>query len=97
MIRLSIYYPVTEGALFDWEYYQNTHVPLLQAGWKPLSTSIDKGVNGPYVAILYLEFASMDAMGEALGSPSTADIMADTAKYTTIQPTLQTSEVVSTN
>lgn len=94
MIRLSIYYPVTDGATFDWTYYVNTHVPLVVAGWKPVASSIDKGVNGPYSAILYLDFESMDALGAAFGSESTAAIMADTANYTTIQPTLQTSEVV---
>ncbi len=94
MIRLSIYYPVTEGASFDWEYYTNTHVPMVLDGWKPVSSSIDKGINGPYVAVLYLEFASMDDMGAALGSESTGAIMADTANYTSIAPALQTSEIV---
>jgi uncharacterized protein (TIGR02118 family) len=94
MIRLSIYYPVTEGANFDWDYYVNTHVEMIKEGWKPSSVSIDKGVNGPYLAVLYVEFESMDAMGAALGSESTAAIMADTANYTTIQPALQTSEII---
>ena len=54
----------------------------------------DKGVDGPYVAAVHFTFESLDAMGAAMGAPGTADVMADVANYTTIQPVLQTSEIV---
>ena len=33
MIRLSVFYPSTEGATFDHDYYRNKHVPLCLKTW----------------------------------------------------------------
>ena len=95
MIRLSVFYPKTEGADFDHDYYRDKHVPLAVKSWGLSGAEIDKGVDGPYVAAVHFTFESMDAMGAAMGSPGTGDVMADVANYTTIQPVLQTSEIVS--
>jgi uncharacterized protein (TIGR02118 family) len=94
MIRLSVLYPTTEGATFDHDYYRDKHVPLAVKTWGLDGASIDKGVDGPYVAAVHFTFESMDAMGAAMGNPGTADVMADVANYTTIVPVLQTSEIV---
>jgi uncharacterized protein (TIGR02118 family) len=94
MIRFSVFYPSTEGANFDHQYYVNSHVPLALKTWGLDSAEIDKGVDGPYVAAVHFTFDSMDAMGAALGAPGTADVMADMANYTTITPVTQTSEIV---
>lgn len=94
MIRMSVLYPKTEGATFDHDYYANSHVPLALKNWGLESAAIDKGVDGPYEAAVHFTFDSMDAMGAALGSPGTAEVMADVANYTTIQPVIQTSEIV---
>lgn len=95
MIRFSVFYPTTEGATFDQDYYVNTHVPLAVAAWGLSGAEIDKGVNGPYVAAVHFTFESLEAMGAAMGVPATADVMADMANYTTITPVTQTSEIVS--
>jgi uncharacterized protein (TIGR02118 family) len=95
MIRVSVYYPTTEGATFDHEYYRTTHVPLAQKAWSPLSTTVEKGMNGPHVAAVHMTFASMDAFNTAMGSPLTGDVMTDVANYTSIVPVMQISEVVS--
>jgi uncharacterized protein (TIGR02118 family) len=94
MIRLSVFYPTTEGATFDHDYYVNSHVPLALKTWGLDNAEIDKGVDGPYVAAVHFTFESTDAMGAALGLPGTADVMADVANYTTISPVMQTSEIV---
>jgi uncharacterized protein (TIGR02118 family) len=94
MIRLSVYYPETEGATFDHDYYREKHVPLAVRAWGLDGAEIDKGVNGPYVAGVHFKFDSLDAMNAALGGPATGEIMADVANYTTIAPVLQTSEIV---
>ena len=94
MIRLSVYYPSTEGATFDHDYYVNSHVPLALSTWGIASAEIDKGIDGPYEAAVHFTFADQAAMGAALGSPGTGDVMADMANYTTIAPVTQTSEIV---
>lgn len=94
MIRLSVFYPSTEGATFDHDYYRSRHVPLCLETWGLDSAQIDKGVDGPYVAAVHFTFASPDALNAAMASPGTGDILADVANYTTITPVLQTSEVV---
>ena len=94
MIKLSVLYPATEGATFDHDYYREKHVPLCASTWNPTSVSVDKGVDGPYVAAVHLTFDSLEAMGEAMAVEGTGAVIADVANYTTIQPVMQTSEVV---
>jgi len=94
VIRLSVIYPSTEGATFDHDYYRNSHVPLAVKTWGLQGAEIDKGVDGPYVAAVHFQFESIEAMGAAMAAEGTADVMADVANYTTIQPVLQTSEIV---
>jgi uncharacterized protein (TIGR02118 family) len=94
MIRLSVFYPVTEGATFDHDYYREKHVPLCVSTWGLTGAEIDKGVDGPYVAAVHLTFDSPEALQQAMGSEGTAAILADVANYTSIAPVLQTSEIV---
>ena len=94
MIRLSVYYPATDGATFDHDYYRDSHVPLCVQTWGLDGAEIDRGVNGPYVAAVHFRFDSLDALNAAMGAPGTAAVLADVANYTTIQPVLQTSEIV---
>ena len=94
VIRLSVFYPSTEGATFDHDYYRNKHVPLCLKTWGLDSAEIDKGVEGPYVAAVHFKFASPDALAAAMGAAATGDVRADVANYTSIAPVLQTSEIV---
>jgi uncharacterized protein (TIGR02118 family) len=94
MIRLSVFYPSTEGATFDHEYYLTKHVPLAVKTWGLDGAEIDKGVDGPYVAAVHFKFDSTDALAAAMGAAGTGDVLADVANYTTIAPVLQTSEIV---
>ena len=94
MIRLSVLYPTTEGATFDHDYYRDQHVPLAVKTWGLDGAEIDKGVDGPYVAAVHFQFESLEAMGAAMGGEGTAAVIADVANYTTIQPVMQTSEIV---
>ena len=94
MIRLSVYYPTTEGATFDHDYYRDKHVPLAVKTWGLGSAEIDKGVDGPHVAAVHFTFDSLEALGAAMGAEGTGAVLADVANYTTITPVLQTSEIV---
>jgi uncharacterized protein (TIGR02118 family) len=94
MIRLSVFYPSTEGATFDHDYYRDRHVPLAVRTWGLDGAEIDKGVDGPYVAAVHFRFESLDALHTAMGAEGTSDVLADVANYTSIAPVLQTSEIV---
>lgn len=94
MIRMSVLYPKTEGATFDHDYYANSHVPLAVKTWGLDGADIDKGLDGPYEAAVHFTFDSVEAMQAALGAEGTGEVMADVANYTTIQPVMQTSEIV---
>ena len=95
MIRLSVFYPVTEGASFDHDYYRDSHVPLAMGTWGVESAEIDKGVDGPYVAAVHFTFDSLDAIKRAMAAEGTANVLSDVAKFTTIKPVLQTSEIIA--
>jgi len=94
MIRLSVFYPATEGATFDHDYYRDKHVPLAVKTWGLDGAEIDKGVDGPYVAAVHFKFASPEALGAAMSAEGTGAVLADVANYTSIAPVLQTSEIV---
>jgi uncharacterized protein (TIGR02118 family) len=94
MIRFSVFYPSTEGATFDHDYYRDKHVPLAMKTWGLASSEIDKGVSGPYVAAVHFTFESIEAMGAAMSGEGTSAVMADVANYTSIAPVVQTSEIV---
>jgi len=95
MIRLSVFYPQTEGAKFDHDYYRNNHIPLAAKAFGVATAEIDRGVDGPYIAAAHFQFADQDALNKAMGSNDTAAVMADVANYTDITPVLQISEIVS--
>jgi uncharacterized protein (TIGR02118 family) len=97
MIRLSVLYPKTDGASFDHDYYRDEHVPLCCSTWglDGAKAEIDRGVDGPYEAAVHFSFDSLEALGAAMGSEGTGAVIADVANYTTIQPVMQTSEIVS--
>lgn len=94
MIRLSVFYPTTEGATFDHDYYRQKHVPLCLETWGISDVEIDRGMDGPYVAAVHFRFDSPEALQAAIANAGTGAIMADVANYTTIVPVMQTSEVV---
>ena len=93
MIRFSVFYPATDGATFDHDYYRDSHVPLAAKTWKPSSVEIDSGVSGPYVASVHFTFESLEALHAALAAVDSAVVTADVANYTTITPVSQTSEI----
>jgi uncharacterized protein (TIGR02118 family) len=94
VIRFSVLYPAGEDARFDHDYYRDKHVPLAKKTWGVDVAEIDRGVNGPYVAAVHFQFASQDALTQALGSEGTAAVQSDVANYTNIEPVIQVSEIV---
>jgi uncharacterized protein (TIGR02118 family) len=94
VIRLSVFYPSSEGSTFDHDYYREKHVPLAVRAWGLTTADIDKGVDGPYVAAVHFEFDSVEAIQAAMAAEATGEVLADVANYTNITPVLQTSEII---
>ena len=101
MIRVLAFYPRTDGARFDFDYYLKKHVPMCQ-GWGDslgMSISIDRGLGtlnpgdpAPYVAIAAVTFPSQQALAEYL-TKFGQQLFADTPNFTSIIPEFQVSEI----
>ena len=95
MIRLSVFYPATEGASFDHDYYREKHVPLACAPGVSSAPRSTRGSTARTWPRCISRSTRLDALQQAMASEGTADVLADVANYTTIAPVLQTSEIVA--
>ena len=104
MIRVTISYPNEPGKNFDWDYFTNTHLPLVHEHLNSRGLTkleVDKGISGPdpsappsSIAVVHMIFNTVDEVHEAfkaVGRP----LMGDVPNYTDIQPTIQISESVA--
>lgn len=98
MITISITYPHTEGATFDWDYYVGKHLPLVGQTFKPFGltfASVLRGIEAvgggppPYVVTVLLTFSDDQAGRNAIASESARMLRDDLANFTTIKPVLQ--------
>jgi uncharacterized protein (TIGR02118 family) len=103
MIKVSVLYPNQPGARFDTAYYFAKHMPMVASklGASAKVTAVDQGVAGgapgsapAFVMMAHFTFDSIGAFQAAFG-PHAAAIMADIPNYTSIEPTIQISEVKS--
>lgn len=101
-IKVSVFYPNTQGKKFDMDYYLNKHAALVSKtlGSALVDSTYDKGLGGgapgapaPFVAIANLYFNSMEEFGASFG-PAVPVFMADMPNYTDIEPVVQVSEVI---
>lgn len=101
MIRVSVLYPTTAGARFDWAYYLGSHIPLVRRklGAAMKSIAVEQGLAGgvpdsqpTYLAMAHLTFESVPAFQTAFATHA-VEIMADIPHYTSIEPTIQISDV----
>jgi uncharacterized protein (TIGR02118 family) len=101
MIKVSFFYPNTEGSTFDFDYYCNTHIALSQRRLAPAlkSFSVDYGISGimaeskpPFHVVGHLLFDSIEAFYEAL-TPHIEELKGDVVNYTDVEAIIQISEV----
>lgn len=96
MIRFSIFYPHTQGARFDMDYYRNQHLLMVQTRLGAMCTSVSAqeglgmltpGVPPPYVAIghLDLDVQSAEEFLEKY-APLGDEIRRDVPNFTDIKP-----------
>lgn len=101
MIRVTVLYPNGEGARFDNKYYLDQHMPMVKKklGAACKRVAVEQGMSGaepgskpPNFAICQLDFESVDAFQSAF-APHAGEILGDIPNYTSVQPTIQVSEV----
>ena len=101
MIRVSFFYPNTEGSTFDLDYYSSTHAALAKQKLAPAlkGFSIDSGLSSlmpgskpPYHAIGHLLFDSIEAFYGAI-MPHREELRSDVPNYTNVDAVIQISEV----
>ncbi len=101
MIKVTVFYPNTEGKKFDMDYYCNKHIPLVQEklGAALKDVAVEEGLGGAepgssatYIAMCHLFFDSVEAFQNSFG-PQAEEIMADLPNYTDAQPQIQISKV----
>jgi uncharacterized protein (TIGR02118 family) len=101
MIKVSVFYPASESAKFDMDYYCKSHMPMVKdkLGAACKSIAVEQGVGGgapgappTYVAMGHLYFDSAAEFQKAFASHAEA-IMKDVPNYTNVQPLIQISDV----
>jgi uncharacterized protein (TIGR02118 family) len=101
MIAVSFIYPAKEGASFDERYYTDTHIPRVRELWEPIGlrsivpfARLEDSANfGPFRALSMLHFDSLEQYDAALAKDG-AELIADIANFTDIQPITQISRQI---
>jgi uncharacterized protein (TIGR02118 family) len=104
MTKISILYPNSVGARFDFSYYVDRHMPrsieLLRAHPGFRGVSVERGVAGAtpgsapaYIAMCHFTFVTADAFLEAF-LPHALELQGDMPNYTDVVPTIQVNEVL---
>ncbi len=104
MTKVSILYPNRDGSRFDFDYYVQTHMPrsiqLLSSHPGFRGVSVERGAGGSvpgssaaFVAMCHFAFDSPEAFLAAF-LPHAAELQADMAHYTDIEPVIQFNEVL---
>ncbi|SON57352.1 EthD protein [Hartmannibacter diazotrophicus] len=99
-VSLQVIYPIKDGTTFNYDYYVETHLPLVgeHMGKYIQSTLVTKGVaGGPNVppgiyAIATIVFADKQAMDAALGAAG--PVLADIPNFTNSEPQMLIGDVI---
>lgn len=102
MLRVTVLYPNESGATFDWEYYQTSHMALLEERWGPHmarkpevargQAALPKG-DATYMASAVAYFDDREALQAAMRAGG-SDIPNDIPQFTNVQPVMQVDELV---
>jgi uncharacterized protein (TIGR02118 family) len=103
LVKISLLYPNSPGARFDFDYYLTKHMPAsierLSAGKGYKGVSVERGLGGDapglpptYIALCHYLFDSMDNFLAAFG-PQAEFLQGDMPNYTDLKPIIQVSQV----
>lgn len=104
MVKISILYPHSPSARFDFDYYTRRHMPrsieLLGAHPGFRGVTVERGIGGAepdappkYVAACFYTFDTIDSFIAAF-MPHAEELQGDMPQYTDIQAEIQFNEVL---
>ncbi len=102
MIKVTVFYPNSDGARFDVDYYRDRHMPMVRErlGAACKGIAVEQGLAGAtpgsrpqFIAMGHIYFESLDAF-EASFDKHAGEFVADVPNYTNVQAVIQVSEVV---
>ena len=101
MPSLSVMYPRTAGATFDYDYYRSKHLPLVGQRWAGagltggealLGEAAGDGSQAPYFAMGIIHFETAERLHAALNGEHASEVIEDIRNFTNVQPVMQINE-----
>ncbi len=102
MVQVTVLYPRTDGASFDFEYYADHHMGLVRRffGEDAWDIQVERGIEGgrpgskpAYVALCRLQTHSSETWHKYIGE-NFDEFVGDIPKFTTIQPKILFTEIL---
>lgn len=103
MYILTVHYPKSPDATFDFDYFRSTHLPEVGKAFGPFGLgyasvlrgeqSID-GQEPAFFATTILSFATEQGARDAIASEGAGALIADVANFTSVTPILQFNTAV---
>jgi uncharacterized protein (TIGR02118 family) len=101
MATLSVVYPRTPGATFDYDYYRSKHMPLVTQRWANagllggealLGNAAPDGSEAPYFAIGIIHFDTRESLDAAMNGEHAPEVIADIRNFTDAPPVIQIND-----
>src|SRR6476620_11802827 len=98
MYILTIHYPTSPDATFDFDYFKSKHLPAVGKAFQPYGLGYasvlrgEEGVGGgepAYFATTILSFADEEAARNAVKSDAAKALVDDVANFTSVTPVVQ--------
>lgn len=103
MVCVSAFYPAAGQGRFDFSYYMDKHIPMVDATLRPYGLQkieVDEGVSGfsaafppNYLVVCRMYFDTLENFQAGLASVG-SQILADVPNYTDIPVELQVSKLL---
>lgn len=103
MYILTITYPKTPDATFDFDYFRETHLPEVGKAFSPFGLGYASVLRGEetlgggepaYFATTILSFATEQGARDAVASDGGKALAADIANFTSVTPVIQFNTAV---
>lgn len=104
MYVLTITYPKSPDASFDFDYFRSKHLPQVGKAFKPFGLGYASVLRGEesvgggepaYFATTILSFATEQGARDAVASKAARALAKDVAKFTSVTPVMQFNSSVA--